>query len=138
MTVSKFRMTLPGMKADNQSWLWRILGVLFIAYILITVVRGIWQNAKLAQEGEQVKKEITQLKTDNQKLSRSIDYQKTQTFREKEARLKLGYKAPGETAVVVPETRVNRSDEPLVTTNDQNTDTRPNWQKWEEYFFPPR
>lgn len=122
----------------NQSLVGRILFVLFAIYALFTVGRGLWSNAQLIAEEEEIKQEISQLKAETARLKEEVTYQQSNTFKEKEARLKLGYKGPGETAVVVPETRAPRKDEPVVQFGGLPTDTRSNLEKWWDYFFPPR
>lgn len=135
LASSRFRVIITDLKTNYRQYLLTLAFFALLIYAMFVVGRGIYQNAKLVAEEGSIKNEIAALKVENERLRRRVEYQQTQTFREKEARLKLGFKAPGETAVVVPETRVERADEPTLA-ELSHQDNRTNWQKWWDYFFP--
>ncbi len=82
--------------------------------------REISRLEKEIQESEKNKKEISQL----------IEYLKTDSFKEKEARLKLNLQKPGERVVAIPSSE--NSDLISEKAKDKEKD---NSIKWWKYFF---
>ena len=106
-------------------------------YMLIATSEALWQNYRTNQEIGQLKIEIVQLEKANLQIKNLIAYLKTESFREKEARRKLGYKKPGEQVVALPQDNFVRTD--LGTTKDAGTPEPEahlsNPQKWWDYIF---
>ena len=111
------------------------IGVLI--YMFISTTGALWQNYQVNQEIAQLKIEIAQLENNNTQLKNLIAYLKTDSFKEKEARRKLGYKKPGEQVVALPPDDFAHTD--LGNTKEEpTTDNKPslnNPQKWWEYVF---
>ena len=113
-----------------------LASVVFI-YMFIATSEALWQNYQINQEITQLKLEITQLGQENAQLKNLIAYLKTESFREKEARRKLGYKKAGEKVVALPQNDFPHI-EPGDTTTEDNTENQlqlSNPQKWWEYIF---
>jgi len=68
-----------------------------------------------------------------EKLSQLIEYLNTEEFREKEARLQLGLRKPGESVVVVPNTA--EADEASISDLNKTSENLSNWQRWLKYLF---
>ncbi len=116
--------------------LFRLIVVLLIVYSLFSVGVQIRRVVGAKKKEKELRVEIALVSAENDRLRRRIEYYQTETFKEKEARLKLGYKRPGETAVVLPETRRQRDYDPVLeTTTEFETDKRENWERWLDYFF---
>ena len=70
-----------------------------VIYLLFVVGRSIWINYESRKDIAIQKIEIKQLERDVENLKFQIAYYQTNSFKEKEARAKLGYKAPGENVI---------------------------------------
>lgn len=114
-----------------------VIAVIVFVYMFVATGEAVWQNYRINQEIVQLKLGIAQLEGENIQLKNLIAYLKTESFREKEARRKLGYKKPGEQVVAIPQDNFIHTD--LGTTEDEQT-TEPqthlsNPQKWWEYIL---
>jgi len=115
----------------------RLFSFLLALYLIFLVGRAVYLNFRVKQRILEIETEVKSLKADNQRLANLISYYQTETFRELEARSKLGLKKPGETVIAVPE----NADEPLEERRpgaqpaDQASQVIPNYVKWWEYLF---
>ena len=108
--------------------------------LAISVIRESYHKAKLAEEIEGLKSEVERLEGRNQQLSSLLGYFKEDTYLEKEARLKLNLKKPGEKVVILPQ---SQSSEYSILNETENNEAKEsssvngkdNWWKWWEYFF---
>jgi cell division protein FtsB len=111
----------------NSLVLFAIVG--YLAYIVGQSVYANYQSNK-SIEAEQQK--ITDLKTSISQLENEIAYYRTDSYRERQARAKLGYKAPGENVISLnfdqPEEKIADSgkSESIIKT--------PNYRLWWQYF----
>lgn len=111
----------------NSLILFVIVG--YLAYIVGQSIYSNYQSNKAIdaeqQNIEQLKKNITQLENE-------IAYYKTNSYKERQARALLGYKAPGENVISLnfdqPEEKVadTGNSEPVIKT--------PNYRLWWQYF----
>lgn len=111
----------------NSLILFVIVG--YLAYIVGQSIYSNYQSNKAIdaeqQNIEQLKKNITQLENE-------IAYYKTNSYKERQARALLGYKAPGENVISLnfdqPEEKVadTGNSEPVIKT--------PNYILWWDYF----
>ncbi len=115
----------------------RLFLLLLALYLIFLIGRSVYTNFRVKQRVAEIEMEIGELKIEHQRLSNLIAYYQTETFRELEARSKLGLKKPGEIVIAVPE----NADEPLEEKlrqpkddPDQKPET-PNYIKWWEYIF---
>lgn len=113
-----------------------IAAAVFI-YMLIATGEALWQNYRTNQEIAQLRVEIAILERENVQIKNLIAYLKTESFREKEARRKLGYKKPGEQVVALPQDNFIHTD--LGTTKGTKTPEPEvrlsNPQKWWDYIL---
>lgn len=112
----------------------------FIIYILVILGRLIWLNWAMKKEIDQIKQEIVLLNQQNHDLENLILYYQSDSFKELEARSKLGLQKPGEKVVSIPVRKFN--DYEKETTNDREAisssnkkETDPNWLAWWKYIF---
>ena len=75
---------------------------LLVIYFFILVGRSIWTNYNANKSIEQETQTIISLQSDIQQLKDENNYYQTSSYKEEEAREKLGYIAPGEHVVSVP------------------------------------
>jgi cell division protein FtsB len=105
----------------------------FILYLLFIVGRSVWMNSQSNKYLDVERQKVAQLQSDVDMLEMEIAYYKTQSFKEKEARAKLGYMAPGEKVLSLT------ADKPEDKVADQGkkekTIKTPNYRLWINYFF---
>ncbi len=111
----------------------RFLIFLFIIYSFFVVGKVIYDNFKQNEIINQKRQEIVDLKNQVEESRLNIIYFKTDTYREKIARSKLRYAAPGETVVAVaydPDSKKSKKADlsPVII-------NRPNYIYWRIYFF---
>ncbi len=108
-----------------------IVGFLIMAWTLFSLSKVVWKNYQSEKETKLLKEETELLQEENQQLRNLIAYYKTDAYREKEARLRLGYKKPGEQVVLVPNVEEREVE---YITDDSNTNKK-NYQLWLDLFF---
>lgn len=105
----------------------------FIVYLIFVVGRSVWINYRSNKDLDVEREKIVQLQNDIDLLEMEIAYFKTQSFKEKEARAKLGYMAEGEKVISLsvdkPEDKVSDQGK-----KEQELKT-PNYRLWINYFF---
>ncbi|MFA7244126.1 MAG: septum formation initiator family protein [Patescibacteria group bacterium] len=105
----------------------------FILYLLFVVGRSIWVNYESNKQVEGERQRVAKLQSDVEMLQMEIAYYKTQSFKEKEARAKLGYMAPGEKVIVLP--KDTPEDQVADLGRTEKTIKTPNYRLWIKYFF---
>lgn len=110
------------------------LGILVIILISYPLAKNLSKTHKINQEINDLKNEINELDNTNFDLKKVIDFLESDSYLEKEARLNLGLKMPGEEVVVIKE-----KDSELVNeingTNGEGLKKLSNFSKWFNYFF---
>lgn|SRR3990167_7584699 len=109
-----------------------------IGYVLFGIGKSIWKNYQMSQKIEEEKLEITKIGSENKTLENMIIYYQTDSYKELEARRKLGYKKPGENVLIIPELSTLNSQEIQIPTskNSKNQETpTPNFIKWWQYVI---
>jgi cell division protein DivIC len=102
--------------------------------------KAVWTNFQLKRERDTIEGQIVTLQGQNKNLANLILYYQSDSFREEEAREKLGLKKPGETMVQVPVKKsADFQSEIAAQTQSVSEKTikvqEPNWQLWWQYFF---
>ena len=120
--------------------------VFILIFLLIGLIKETYRKHQLTSEINELKSNIDKLEGDNQQLVDLMDYFKEDSYLEKEARIKLNLKKPGETVVVLSkdvidgveivrkgglETEENNKEVDLENNNVEVA----NYWKWWEYFF---
>lgn len=103
--------------------------VLFMT-VLFGLAKGTIKNYQVDSEVSQLERDIKNLEGQSQDFKQLIDYLQTDAFIEQEAKLKMGYKKPGENLVIIPEEKI-----PQVETAKNDLDELSNPAKWWSYFF---
>ena len=122
-----------------------------ISLILIALVTSLgresYRKYLLVKEINQLKADIEQMEGKSQQLANLMEYFKEESYLEKEARLKLNLKKPGEEVVIVSEH--SNTDPEVSLTSEQGSEEQKdigtssvevnkettNYWKWWEYFF---
>ncbi len=105
-----------------------LIGTLVVSYGLFSLGKVIWKNYKINKEIISLRKEIQDLENKNKELKNLITYFQTNSFIEKEARLKLGYKKQGEKVFAIPQIGLEKKE------NDKEKE-EPNYLKWINFFL---
>ena len=105
-----------------------VLGWLSLSFIKIKIHEDI-----VNKEVGSLETKISNLESNNNSLEKFVQYMTQSSFLEKEARLKLNYKAPGENVVFVyPDENIKSS----VSVNFHNQLAQmPNYLKWAYYLM---
>lgn len=114
-----------------------VIAVVVFVYMFVATGEALWQNYQINQDIVKLKMDIIQVGEENIQLKNLIAYLKTESFREKEARRKLGYKKPNEVVVAIPQSNFIYT-QPGTTQSETTTDNQThltNPQKWWEYVF---
>lgn len=128
-----------------SSRIFLFIAAFILIFLLIVLIRETYRKHQLKNEINQLQSNISQLEGDNQKLIDLMDYFKEDSYLEKEARIKLNLKKPGETVVVLSKEVIDgvevvrKGADPEETTKEtdvvQEKREMPNYWKWWEYFF---
>lgn len=104
-----------------------VLVALFTINNLAHSIYVIWQKQHLITKAQQ---NLDAVKAENQKLKHNITQVNQPQFIEAQARDNLSLAKPNESVVVIPTGTVSGNH-----SKTDPADTRPNWQKWLDYFF---
>lgn len=129
-----------------------IYGVFF--WMIFLLVRSVWQNWSLRQSINKLNDQIVTLEQDKNDLNNLIIYYRSDSFKELEARKKLGMKRPDEKMVILPvlpssssspapsgqsesspsnfSEEVKKEQETLSPSKENSAVS--NWQLWWQYF----
>lgn len=106
---------------------------LFTLYVFFIVGKSIYTNYLSNKELEKEELKIQNLEYNIQNLKNEINYYQTKSFKEKEARAKLGYKAPGENVIALP---LDKEEEKVADKELGEVIIKtPNYVLWWKYFF---
>lgn len=115
-----------------------LLIFLLFCYILFVLGRSVWQNYQTTMKIKQLQSEISQLEQEKERLTNLIIYEQTDSFKELEARKRLGAKRPGEKVMIV-------STQPPADQKTANPnfelgagvlkDETPNYSRWLQFIF---
>ena len=107
-----------------------VLGVILLLIVLFGLAKGSIKNYQVDSNIKDLQDQISHLDSQNQEFSQLLTYLKSDAYIEQEAKLKLGYKNPGENLVIIPGNEL--APQPVA----ENTDTGTfNPAKWWGYFF---
>ncbi len=106
---------------------------LLVLYLLFVVGRSIWINYQSNKAILNQSESLDQLEEEIIAMENEIEYLKTNSYREKEARSKLGYKSPGENVISLP---LDSPDDKVADSPEgEVVISTPNYRLWVAYFF---
>ncbi|GAC1369286.1 MAG: hypothetical protein NVSMB39_0960 [Candidatus Saccharimonadales bacterium] len=94
-------MKLPKVKLTGNNSL-NFIGTVIVLYLLVVLVQTIQHNYALGKQIDSLNAQIALLQAQKDQLAYSIQYYNTDSFRDREARSKLGLQLPGENVVIIP------------------------------------
>lgn len=105
-----------------------------VVYLAIIVGKTVWDNYQSNTQIETEQQKLVELQDELTEMENEIVYYNTFSFKEKQARAKLGYIAPGEKALSLP------TDEPAPGDSQQQSEASihvdvPNYYLWIDYFL---
>ncbi len=105
-----------------------------IGFFLLLIIKLKPSLETVSQEVDNLDKKIAEAERDLSESQKLGDYFKSAAYLEREARLKLNYKKPGESVVFVYK---NQHAQSPAETNDtaKSSLMLPNWQKWLNYLL---
>ena len=103
--------------------------VIFLA-VIFALAKGTIRNYKVNSEIADLETDIANLGKQNQELDQLIGYLKTDAYIEQEAKLKMGYKKPGENLVIIPSAQAESAEKREMARGDLS-----NLDKWLIYLF---
>lgn len=106
-----------------------------ILYVAFLLSRSTWHNYQTNQQISALNDDLKKLQAENQNLNNEIVYYQTESFKELEARRRLGLKKQGENVVVLPgETEGENGDNTNTNKNKEET-IEPNYIAWFHYVI---
>lgn len=114
-------------------WLFIILTMI----LLLGLVNQGSKNYELQSRADKLNAQIAQLENDNQQLGYKILYYKTDSYKEKLAREKLGLQLPGESVVIIPGSKGETKNGSAALDNKSASaiTTPSNIEQWIEFLF---
>jgi len=111
--------------------------VLALITVAVNVGRESYRKYQLTQEINKLKTEIERLEGKNEQLANLMEYLKEEPYLEKEARLKLNLKKPGEKVIILSNKKQEQQQEEVLSDIPELTEENGDYWKWWEYFFSP-
>lgn len=102
-------------------------------YLIVSFSRDLWHLWQKEGEIRKSQLKLEELRVKNEELKKQLEYVKSETFLEKEAREKLGLAKPGETVLILPENLEEALgiNPPSISENQRLS----NWERWWRLFF---
>jgi cell division protein FtsB len=108
----------------------------FVIYLIFVVGKSVIANYKSNKDIDKQAEKLVALQSDLHDLQNQINYYQTYSFKEKEARAKLGYKAPGENVLSLP---IDTEEEKAADSGFAEAKIKePNYRLWWQYFTSGR
>ncbi len=122
-----------GAKGISSS-LWIIAGVALVIFSGSSYIRVVMQKLEIQGEIDRLKAEKEKYEANNSDLAGLLDFFASESYKEREMRLKLNMQKPGEKVVIIsrPEGNTTRDS---AAKNEENSSAFSNVKKWKEYFF---
>ncbi|MEI7792256.1 MAG: septum formation initiator family protein [Candidatus Berkelbacteria bacterium] len=103
-----------------------------VVYMMIIVGKTVLANYAANGETDKEEAKLAQMEADIAYMEDQNNYYQTQSYKEKEARAKLGYKATGESVLSLP---IDTPEEKISDSGVvEQKITVPNYRLWWEYF----
>jgi cell division protein FtsB len=124
-------MTLPKIKLSGINAL-NLVGIIAIVYLVVVLGETIKRNYDLDQQVNTLNAQIISLQDQKDQLAYDIQYDNTSSFRDREARSKLGLQLPGENVVIIP--RPSPTPIPANPTDSKHVSRKSNLQQWFDFL----
>ncbi len=122
-----------------NSKLFIVTGIAVLVFLGVSLSKEVIRRHQISERVKSLYEEIDQLDKSNTELSDLIDYLKSESYREREARLKLGLQKEGESVVILPkninENAIENSNQITIRDSSSPGTELNNIEKWWDYFF---
>lgn len=112
----------------NHPGIYKIIGVFVLLYMFFIVGKTSYQNYQINNKIKALKSDVESLEIENKNLTQDIEYFKTDTYKEKVARQRLGLKKPDENVMVIVPSEESED-------NEVEEEKLSNPEKWWKFFF---
>lgn len=114
-----------------------VFEVLLLVIVSVALAREVVRRYQIQGEIRKLEGEAAQLERQKAELGNLISYLGSDTFKEEQARLKLGLQKPGESVVAVlgESTAATATEPTAATATTEKTTTMTNPQRWWNYFI---
>ncbi len=113
---------------------WLIIGFIIFIFAFSAFLKITWQKIEIQGQIDKLKNEAERLETDNKYLTDSLDFFASESFKEREMRLKLNLQKPDERVIIISREE-NKPKEEMPAPADNKFQTLSNIREWWEYFF---
>lgn len=115
----------------------KLLALAVALYVIFILGKAVYRNWQSVKRIEGLQNEIARIKAKNQNLDNLILYYQTKSFKEIEARRKLGLKFPDEKVIAVPASPEEQTEDDLdrISGKSEKEEIAPNYSKWWRFFF---
>ncbi len=117
-----------------NSPIWLIAGFIIFIFIFSAFLRITWQKMEIQKQIDNLKNEAERLESDNKDLTGYLDYFASESFKEREMRLKLNLQKPDERVIIISREE-NKTKEEIAAPANDKSQIISNLKKWREYFF---
>jgi cell division protein FtsB len=109
----------------------QIIGLVVIVYLVVYLVQTIKHNYELQRQISDLQGQISSLKDESDTLKYQIQYYNSDSYKEKQARAKLGLQQPGEGVIILP-----HSQQPATTPapKPKPLPKKTNLQQWVDFL----
>lgn len=118
-----------------NSPLWLIVGFVIFIFAFSAFLRITWQKMEIQGQIDKLKKEAERLETDNKDLTGYLDYFASESFKEREMRLKLNLQKPDERVIIISREEDKTKNETPSAPVDDKSRMLSNIREWWNYFF---
>lgn len=105
-----------------------------ICYLTFVVAKTVWDNYQSNKQIAIEQDNLTQMESDINNTENEIVYYNSSSFKDKQARSKLAYVAPGETAISVSLDLQAAAENTDSISEDKSNFSLPNYYLWLDYF----
>ena len=111
------------------------IGAVIIVYLLVILAQTVKRNYDMNRQVHELNGQIELLKEQKDQLAYNIQYYKTDSFREREAREKLGLQLPGESVIIIPQKSPQATTSPKTEAKVKvETSSKSNVQQWLDFL----
>ena len=109
-----------------------VAGIILAVYLAVVLTQTIYHNYMLSRQIETENGQINLLKAQQDQLRYNISYYKTESFKDREARAKLGLQLPGEGVLILPSPHTSGDAKAGVTS--EPAPVKSNIGQWMEFL----
>ena len=126
-------MKLPRYRLSGSSVV-NLIGVVAVVYLVVMLGQTIKRNYDLNKQIIALNQQVSLLHAKKDQMTYDIQYYKTNSFRERQARAQLGLQLPGENVIIIPQKSPAATQVLGDQTSKPVTHPRSNFQQWLDFM----